>query len=82
MITVDDAKSIIETHFKGTKATQAYKYADKFYLIIAPSKKGDVSDPMYLVGIADGKYRFLNPLEDLDAFNESIENGPIKTFDT
>ena len=80
MISIDQAKSIIESNFKGSKAKEVYKYKDDYYMIIAPSGEKDYNDPFYIVGIADGKYRFLNPLEDIDAFNDSLENGPIKTF--
>ena len=80
MITVGEAKSIIESHFEGSKAREAYKYGDKFYMLMAPRGDGDSSDPIYLVGISDGKYRYLNPLEDIDEFNKTIENGPIKRF--
>lgn len=80
MISLEQAKSIIESHFKGAKAEAAYKYDNKFYLIVAPSGKGDTNDPFYLVDMGNGKYRFLNPLENIDKFNNAIENGPIKTF--
>jgi hypothetical protein len=82
MITVDEAKSIVEEHFEGSKPQSAYKYGDDFYMIIAPSGENDHNDPFYIVGIADGKYRFLNPLEDIDKFNKCWENGPIKVFST
>lgn len=80
MITVDEAKAIVEKHFDGTKAKAAFKYGEKFYMILAPTAENDNNDPFYIVGIADGKYKFLNPLEDLDKFNKSMEDGPIKTF--
>lgn len=80
MISLEQAKSIIESKFKGAKAEAAYKYGDKFYLIMAPSGRDDANDPFYLVDIGSGKYRFLNPLEDIDKFNDAMENGPIKTF--
>lgn len=81
MIDLNNAKSIIEQHFKGAKPKAAYKYDNKYYLFVAPANEKDDNDPFYIVSIADGKYRFLNPLEDIDKFNEAIENGPIKTFE-
>lgn len=80
MITIDEAKSIVEKNFKGAKAREVYKYGEKYYMIVAPAEKNDMNDPFYIVGIADGKYRFLNPLENIEEFNKSIENGPIKTY--
>lgn len=80
MITIEAAKSIIEDHFDGVKVKAAYEYGDKFYMFLAPTGENDNNDPFYIVGIADGKYRFLNPLEDIDEFNKSIEKGPIKKF--
>ena len=82
MISLEQAKSIIESKFEGAKAEAAYKYDDKFYLIVAPSGNGDTNDPFYLVDIGSGKYRFLNPLEEIDKFNDAMENGPIKTFNS
>ena len=81
MISLDEATKSIQQHFPGAKPKAAYNYKDKFYLIMAPSMKNDMNDPMYIVDIATGKYRFLNPLEDIDAFNKSIEDGPIKVFE-
>ena len=80
MIDLNEAKSIIERNFEGSKVQAAYQYDKKFYLLVAPTEENDNNDPFYIVDIASGKYRFLNPLEDIDKFNESIEAGPIKTF--
>jgi len=80
MITANQAKSIIESHFKGSKVRQIYKYSDNYYMLMAPRNNNDASDPIYLVNIANGNYRYLNPLEDIDVFNEAIEKGPIKKF--
>lgn len=81
MIDLNEAKSIIEHKFEGSKVQAAYQYDKKYYLLVAPSGENDNNDPFYIVDIGTGKYRFLNPLEDIDKFNESIENGPIKVFD-
>lgn len=81
MISLNDAKSIIEKNFKGSKVKAAYMYGKDYYLLFAPSGENDHNDPFYIVGIADGKYRFLNPLEDIDKFNDAIEKEPIKTFE-
>lgn len=80
MITVEQAKSVVEANFEGAKTKEIYKYKGRYYLVVAPSGAKDYNDPFYIVGIADGKYRFLNPLEDIDAFNDALESGPIKTF--
>lgn len=79
MITIDEAKSIVEDRFK-VKVKTVLKYGDEFYLLMAPHSDTDYSDPMYLVGIADGRCRFLNPLEDFEAFQKSIDNGPLKQY--
>ena len=42
MITVDEAKSIIERHFDGAQAKAAYKYGDKFYMIRTGEGKNGV----------------------------------------
>ena len=80
MIDLNEAKSIIEKNFDGAEVKEAYQYDKKYYLLVAPTGENDSNDPFYIVDIASGKYRFLNPLEDIDKFNESIEKGPIKTF--
>ena len=80
MIDLNTAKSIVEKHFKGAKVKSAYMYDDKFYLFVAPTSENDMNDPFYIVDVSDGKYRFLNPLEDIDKFNEAMEKGPIKSF--
>lgn len=80
MKSIAEAKSIVEKNFKGAKAQAVYKYGRDFYLFVAPSGENDTNDPFYIVSIADGKYRFLNPLENIDKFNESMEAGPIKAF--
>lgn len=78
MIDVKRACDIIEEHFPRAKPRNVYRYKEHFYLIFAPEKEGDSNDPIYLVNIGNGDYRFLNPLEDIEAFNEAIEKGPIK----
>lgn len=80
MIGLDEAKSIIESKFEGARVKEAYRYKNKFYLLVAPRGEKDANDPFYIVDIGTGKYRYLNPLEDMDAFNKSIEDGPIKTY--
>lgn len=80
MIDLKTAKNIIETNFPESKPTGAYMYKDKYYLIVAPSGKDDANDPFYIVDASNGDYRFLNPLEDIDSFNKSIERGPIQLF--
>ena len=80
MITVDDAKNIVEQQFKGTKARAAYDYGD-YYMIVAPHSDDDYSDPMYVVHKASGKYRFLNPLENIESFSKTMSHGPIKIYE-
>ena len=81
MIDLGRAKDIIEEHFPKANPKAAYKYKDKYYLIVAPEMENDVNDPFYIVDVANGDYRFLNPVEDIEAFNDALEKGPIKTFD-
>lgn len=81
MITVDQAKNIVEEHFRGAKAQAAYDYGKEYYLIIAPTSQNDYSDPNYIVHKESGKYRFLNPLENLKAFSASMNAVPIKIYD-
>lgn len=80
MISISEAANIIREHFEGAKPGAVYIYKDKYYLIFAPRGKGDINTPIYIVGIADGKYRFLNPMEDIDAFNEAMEKGAVKNI--
>lgn len=81
MISVDGAREIIESNFKGAKAKAIYDYGKEFYLVIAPTSDGDYSDPNYIVSKSDGKYRFLNPLENMELFSDAMQAGPIKVFD-
>lgn len=81
MIDLGRAKSIIEEHFPKAKPKAAYMYGKKYYLIVAPIAENDMNDPFYIVDVTNGDYRFLNPLEDIDLFNDTMENGPIKVFD-
>ncbi|WP_458459237.1 hypothetical protein, partial [Pseudobutyrivibrio sp.] len=66
MITTDAAKNIVEKNFKGAKVKEIYYWDDgkKYYMVVAPRFENDPNDPFYLVGINDGKYRFINPMED------------------
>lgn len=80
MIDIGRACDIIQEHFPRAEPKSIYMYKKKFYLIMAPSGEDDSNDPFYIVDVANGDYRFLNPVEDIDAFNESIEKGPIKTI--
>lgn len=81
MIDLGRAVDIIEEHFPKAEPKEAYMYKKKFYLIMAPSGENDRNDPFYIVDVANGDYRFLNPLEDIDSFNGALERGPIKIFD-
>lgn len=80
MIDIGRACDIIQEHFPRAEPKSIYMYKKKFYLIVAPSGEDDSNDPFYIVDVANGDYRFINPTEDIDAFNESIERGPIKTI--
>lgn len=80
MIDLGAAKSIIEEHFKGSRVQEAYVYDKKYYLLVAPTGKRDMNDPFYIVDVNNGKYRFLNPLENIEKFNEAIKRGPIKRY--
>jgi len=81
MIDLERAKNIVKEHFPKAQPKAAYMYGKKYYLIVAPSGENDMNDPFYIVSVANGDYRFLNPLEDIDLFNETMENGSVKTFD-
>lgn len=78
MIDVNQAVEIVTKHFSEARPKEIYKYKDKFYMIVAPASENDPSDPFYIVNISNGDYRFLNPLEDIGAFNKALESGPIK----
>lgn len=80
MINLNTAVETIKEHFPKAKPKAAYMYKERYYLIVAPQMERDVNDPFYIVDASDGKYRFLNPLEDMEAFNKAMESGPIKTF--
>ena len=82
MIDLNTAVETVKEHFHGAQPKEAYMYKDKFYMIVAPQSEKDMNDPFYIVDIATGKYRFLNPLEDMEAFNEALENGRIKSFES
>ena len=80
MISLMDAKKIVEKRFPEAKVEAAYKYTDQYYLFVAPSVENDVNDPFYIVDIDDGKCRFLNPMEDFDAFDSALSSTPLKKY--
>lgn len=79
MITVFQAKSIIEKNYKA-RVKAVYDYKKDYYLVTAPKSDKTYDDPMYLVNKRNGDYRFLNPMEDIQAFNLTVIKGPLKTF--
>lgn len=79
MISVDEAKKMLESKYKDISADVAYEYGDKYYLFLAPTN-GNMNEPYYLVDKFSGKARYMNPLEDFDLFIDSTENHQIKSY--
>lgn len=79
MISINDAIGIVKDTYPGSEPRKVFEYKDKFYLIFCKPNEADRYDPFYLVSIEDGSTRFLNPVEDIEAFSDSINNRLIKT---
>lgn len=80
MISIDQAVDIVKSNFKGSEPKEVYIYDNDYYMIFAPSGKDDNNTPIYIVGISDGRHRYLNPLEDIDKFNAALDRGPVKNI--
>ena len=79
MISVDEAKKMLESKYADISAEVAFEYGDKYYLFIAPTN-GSRNEPYYLVDKFSGKARYMNPLEDFDLFIDATENRQIKSY--
>lgn len=83
MISVEEARGILEKRFPDAIVKSSYMYKDSYYLFYAPDKNvGDVdyNDPFYIVSVDGSKTRFLNPLEDFEAFRTAINENHIKSY--
>ena len=83
MISVEQAKGILEKRFPDAGVKSSYMYKDSFYLFLAPDKNADgtdYNDPYYIIDVENGNIRFLNPLEDLEAFMKAMSDNLIKDY--
>ena len=73
MISAKDAYKILKRSFPKKHILDCSIYDGKAYLFTAKEhiEEDQYNDPFYLVGIKTKAIRQLNPLEDLDKFNEA-----------
>lgn len=80
MIDINRALDIIKKQFPEVKPSKVYMYKNDYYMIVGETSGKKQIDPFYLVDRGNGRYRQLNPLEDMAAFDAMIKRGPIKTL--
>ncbi|MBO7452437.1 MAG: hypothetical protein J6U54_19070 [Clostridiales bacterium] len=74
MITINEAK-IIADRASQARAIKVCDYKSNYYMFVNNS-----STPFYIVNKQTGKVRFLNPMEDYDAFIDSLEHKQIRKY--
>lgn len=72
MISIRDAVEKVEKIAKE-KIKRVCDYKSKYYLVVSEGQL-----PFYIVDKDNGDTRFLNPLEDVSALANSIENKVLK----
>lgn len=75
MITITDAVVKVEK-VTEEKAIKVSDYKSKYYLVLVNG-----AFPFYIVDKNNGDTRFLNPLEDIAALSDSIENRVLKVLE-
>ncbi len=74
MISIKDAVKKVEA-ITEEKAKKVCDYKSKYYLVYV---KG--GSPFYIVDKGNGDTRFLNPLEDISALVDAMENKVLKVL--
>ncbi len=78
MITIKEAIGVVKKAIPDSIPQAVYGYKDGYYMVVAPqSKDGDLNAPFYLVRKSNGDMRAMSPLEDLEAFQKTMEGGPL-----
>lgn len=74
MISINSAVKKVEK-ITEEKVKQVSEYKEKYYLLLVNGES-----PYYIVDKSNGDTRFLNPLEDISALSDSINNKVLKKF--
>lgn len=74
MISINSAVKKVEK-ITEEKVKQVSGYKEKYYLLLVNG-----GSPYYIVDKSNGDTRFLNPLEDISALSDSINNKVLKKF--
>ena len=78
MISVQEAKDIIQARFPEGNIRSAFEYKNRFYVFNVDLHTSDYENPFYAVSKSDGKLTGVSPFSDFEAFFDDADNHQIE----